>query len=69
MIPEMKFSKQDGGIIRATERILEAQGKIKKWGPYVYLVGVSPTFPRGVWGHAPQKCFEILGALRCSEAF
>ena len=31
---------------RAAERIVGAQGKYIKWGPYCV---------RGVWGHAPRK--------------
>ena len=37
-------------IPRAAERILVAQGKYKKWGPYCV---------RGVWGHAPKKILRF----------
>ena len=51
---------------RAAERILEAQGKTKSWGPPPHRVGgVSPPSSRGDWGHAPPGKFEILGTLRC----
>ena len=42
-------------IVRAAERIVGAQGKYNKWGPYCV---------RGVWGMPPEN-FEILHALKC----
>ena len=40
------------------EKIVAAQGKYRKWGPYYRLL-------EGVWGHAPRKCLKILHALKC----
>ena len=49
-------------VSRAAERMGGAQGKYKKRGPYIDCA-------RGVWGHAPRKCWGFTCSEACSGGF